>query len=701
MTSSMLQGLLGTLVIIGSLLSLQLLNAPKQRRHQNYALPFIALVFALLSLVVLYAAKDLFEGVKNWLLGAAPVLEQLDQVQWNYVIANTNIVMLFFAVKLVYRIVSALLFDGEEFLGSTFVEKFYEYVDQEERWFVRDHLNQLRAFWRSLFWVSIALTAALVFAMAEVPAWQGFLAIVYPALATMVIGEFLYAIDGVTGDELKDRISGEDDSANRVANYVALREVFESEFADRVIDGGVDLANPYWSNTYLTLDELLSSESDIDQIYGDYFDRAKQAGESIEENLVHASLGIYGGASTLINTPFYNDLTHYLALPAYIRLLSGGKTLIVAGRDSAAEDLRTWFHQGLERITGAPGLWRAEVLRESAIDALDVGILSPADLHNMELLRANDEFFRDVELVILVEPSRLLATSQLGLGLVVSRLSRGEEPTYVGIDRNHDGLVDSLSHLLKVSITDVVATQQSLGSSSESVWSAEGPRLASQILPGISRYLGLGTEISATALKFHVSRVEWVGGDRFPVVDMSWIAGQYYGKITSFAEMDPSQREMATALQARPNPLALEQEKRRFLVVEDEFWNVYEALRLFASRSTETGFINLISENYLLRDYMVDNRELFSIDPKAIPSIVPDYARSKRNTVLRLLVLLTEFGVPESVLLRELELVGCVPVSNSYRAGSISPAVELLRGLSSNTWESRTSGSPGLRGCRT
>src|SRR5690606_20510680 len=75
-------------------------------------------------------------------------------------------------------------------------------------------------------------------------------------------------------------------------------------------------------------------------------------------------------------------------------------------------------------------------------------------------------------------------------------------------------------------------------------------------------------------------------------------------------------------------------------------------------RATVQGFVNVISQDYLLRDYMVANSRIFSADPKAIPSIVPDYARTERNLVLRLLMTLMTFGMTEAVLARELELIG-------------------------------------------
>ena len=103
------------------------------------------------------------------------------------------------------------------------------------------------------------------------------------------------------------------------------------------------------------------------------------------------------------------------------------------------------------------------------------------------------------------------------------------------------------------------------------------------------------------------------------------------------------------------------------MIVEDEIANVHESLRLYGSRSTFNGFVNLISHDYLLRDYMADNRRMFHADRKAIPTIVSDYSRSTRSTVLRLLLELVTFSVPLESIVKDLELSGCIEKNLSLK----------------------------------
>ena len=130
----------------------------------------------------------------------------------------------------------------------------------------------------------------------------------------------------------------------------------------------------------------------------------------------------------------------------------------MAGRDSLVFDLRDWIASGLEDVTGIPDLWNVEVLSEVSPANVHVGILPFADVHNLDLMRAHSDFLADVEMVVLAEPSRMMATGQLGLSLLLSECGSRRRPTFVAFDGNHDGLVDGAIHLLKTSFTEVVAS---------------------------------------------------------------------------------------------------------------------------------------------------------------------------------------------------------------------------------------------------
>ncbi len=644
---NMLSALLSAVAMIGLLLIPAGANTNRKSRQQQFLLPGFALLYAVMALLVLYRFNGWLDRFLDRVFGLIPLVRNFYTPGSTYGFQNVTIVLVFAIMKLVLVAISRHYFNGSRFFGSMLVQEFYEFDAPAGRWFLQRRWAETRKLLKVLTWTSIGATALYIFVLKIAPTWPGFAVIAFPAVAAIVVAEVFYALDGLTFEEAKSTLAGERDDAQRIANYAQLRQVFTEALDDRILDQGVDLSGPTALSSHQAISELLGSDEQRQRVYGQFFERLKQSGTAVDENLMHASIGLMDGKSTLINNPFYRDLTPYLTFPAYVALLLSNKVLIVVGRDSAAEDMMEWVEEGLQEISGVPDLWNLGILSRSTSSDLDVAILRTSDLHDLELLKKNDEFLRDVGYVIVAEPSRVLATGQLGMGLVVSRCTRNSPATFVAFDHNHDGLVDALSHVFRTHLTDVVATQVGLGATSDIVWRAEGKGLNDRLIPGVARYLGVGTELGVLALKYHVSEVEWTGGAKFPVTDMNWIAAQYYEKISAFAEMEPSQRALTTALIPRPNPTSLVQRPRRFLIAEDEFSNVYETLRMFSTRSTESGFVNVISEDYLLRDYMTDNREVFSADPKAIPSLTPDAASTERNCVLRLLLELSAFGLSE------------------------------------------------------
>jgi hypothetical protein len=668
--------LLYTTPVLAALLLVASFNTRRERRVRQSLVPVLSVIYMVPMLVLLYRFNDAIRNALTWVSEYFPTDITQRLLAQLYVLENLLLILVFAIVKVATKPLLELLFREGSNVGQSLVARVYEYDREYDLWFIDRRFGNLRAFFRIFYWGS-AVLAILFMALARMFSdWPGFSSAAYPAAAALIIGEVYFALDGRTRDEYNRDIIGEKDNARRVANFGPLRGVLREMFPERVLADGIQLSSRDPLDSGFRVGELSRSDDPGERLAGTYFDRLKRARHDVDVNLVDASVELLRGNSVLFNNPFYSDLTPYIAVPAYLNLLRYQKILVVSGRDSLADDLVDWMRDGLESITGVPGLWAVERVTGFGQD-LDVGVIRFADVHNLELLRENDEFLQQVGLVVMVEPARMMATGQLGLSLLFSRCARGRMPTYVAMDGNHDGLVDALSHLVKVSLTEVVASTLPRGANSEVIWKADGPQKHAGIFPALSRYLGLGTDIGAVALKYQVKRVHWVGSETFPVTDMMWIAGQYYGAINSFADLELSQDALDTALVAVANPWKMEQGDNYFLIVEDEAANIYETVRRFSTRATHVGFVNVLSGDYLLRDYMIDNRDLFAADPKAIPAVVPDFARTERNVTLRLLLALVTFQVPEEDLIREFEIAG-MPLTRDAEVNGTDPGSEPL-----------------------
>ena len=652
-----LRHVLAIIPFIALLLLLFKVNLSKLKRSRQFILPLAALIYCIIATILTNRINDWLTSGITWLSQFIPFIARLNLSKWLNYIFNSIIVLAFLGIKGILLPVINIIWSEARFLFNQTSGHIYTYNDRINAWVLKDEFGQAKSLCNGFFLFAVGISS-IVLALSQLyPDWVIFRTPFYPVFGVLVIGEILFFLSGLTYEEMLSTIAGDDDEYYRIANYGILRRTFNDLFENRILYDNT-AAGLDGLSSFDMLDKFAESENTLDVVISKYFTDLKEKGHTIDPGFVRSSIDMVNGKSVLINTPYYHDLTGYIVLPLIRRLLSYEKTLIIVGRDSAAEDVKNWMHNGITAFCGTPELWKTGILTNKKTD-FDVAVLRFADVYNRSILKANAEFLNQVGFVLLIEPSRIVSTGQVGLSLIIDQLGKGERNiVYCSCDRNCDGLVDTLSHNLKVNLTEVYATVPTLANCSFVYWNAHGDFLHHKILPNIARYLGIGTELSSVALRHQIANTFWVSSERFPVLDMRWIAGQYYNQICSYIGHPQSQEAFVEVFKVDANLWNLGVSDNAFLTVEDEFNNLFEMTRLYSTRAKNQGFVNVISENYLLRDYMVDNASIFTADSKVIPTIASDYTRTERNTVIELLMRMYIGEVSETELKHKLSLAG-------------------------------------------
>ena len=598
----------------------------------------------------------ILENLSGWL---EEFIKKVNPVYLLLFVSNALFMLAHIIIKRILVTVFKGMFKKGGGVHDFFAGPFYELNEETGKWHIRDHFTQARTFLKTVYYAALILSAIAVLATCELYRRDLLAVPFYPVFGLMIVGEAYFFLNGLNRREMEEgTVDGEAEETQSVANYALLRNVLTKLFGDRLsadsttVDDGEMLSR--------THDELLHQLEQSDDVkleaYSRFMRRKMNNGLELDHNYLDSGRALLCGSSILFNNPFYYDLIPYVSYPMNRALLRGKRVLIVLGRHDIEGDVETWCRDGLAAVTGVPSLWNIGVLTGQKQE-LDVGIMTRSSVHDLALHEANDEFFREVEFVVIIEPSRLVTTAQIGLNSLVRRCSgSGKKIVYCSADKNCDGLVDSLSHILLTSLTEVSATNHHTGVSSYMCWETGGEHLQHRLLPNLSRYLGMGTELSFAALKNQIPEVRWYGGEAFPVRDIHWIARQYYYDLLHYANLPASQEAMEEYFKVSPNPWNAEVRENQYLTVEDEACNMFELKREFSTRATKQGFINVISPEYLLKDYMAGNEALFNADPKAIPYIVADYAPTVRNVVLRICLRMSTGMVSEEEIRRELIL---------------------------------------------
>lgn len=659
------------------------INLGKSERQKQVAMPFIAAIYSLLACVfagkirqwiystvmaipvLLYRLGQLIhmEGAFKGI--AAGILAFLKAINWDlwltYVIVFI-VLLLFIELKRIALRIIKKLFSEDESKGSGLYETFYTINQQNGGMCLKEEFVDVRKFFKVAYYAGTAISCILMIVSSYLIFEGNSSGYFYPVYTIILLGEIYFFLNGMTKREYNSHFLGEDDDADSITNYVLLRNALRKIFPDKLLDEGTSINSTlaYDLSNEDALNKLEQNEDSVISTFAKFYKGKLKKGLDLDQNYMCSSMELLMGKSVLFNNPFYSDLIPYAFYPMNRKLLEHKKVLIVLGRHGIEDEIEDWIQQGVKSVTNIPYFWNIGTLTEEEFDG-DIGILRRADVTNINIQEENAQFLQQVEFVVIIEPGKLITTAQIGLNMLIKKCRENEpekDITFCMCDKNSDGLLDAMSHILLTSLEEVSATNKHKGTVSHMCWKVDEEHLQHRLVPNISKYLGVGTELSFAALKYQIKKARWYGGETFPVVDMNWISKQYYFDLMKYAGLPTSQELMDQKFITSANYWGAPIEKNSFITVEDEKFNIFEALRNFSTRTTSQGFVNIISPQYLLRDYMADNASIFETDAKAIPNIAADYAKTARNTTLGILLLLSMECVSENKIKKEFSLLG-------------------------------------------
>ena len=602
-------------------------------------------------------------NIVAWLVTALKtLLERVNILFLALVLLNLLILLAHIIVKKIMVVISARLCRNGLF-GAPLRGLFYDHDDDGQEWYLKPHLGQCRTFVKVIFAASVAVALAMMFASEELFRREMLDKPFFPVFMMIILGEIFFFLNGLTWPEkqAEDALSAEGDDAQGRCNYAVVRKALQKLFGDHLVVDDITASSAEEGTDGCSdlISEMESNMGAPEEMYGRYMRILQQKGIPLDKNLLTSGRDLLNGKSILFNDPFYYDMIPYAFFAMNQALLQHRKILIVLGRHNTESEIAAWCEEGLYTVTGVNEMWRIGVLGQKTAD-LDVGIITRSSVHDLQLHETNEDFFASVAFVVLIEPSKLITTAQVGLRSIAGRVGSDEKQpvTYCSMDKNCDGVVDALSHILMVNISEVSATNHPEGLCTYMCWEAGEENWQHRMLPNLSRYLGVGTELSFAALKNQVRQSFWYGGESFPVIDIRWIARQYYYELLHYAQLPTDQKMLDECFCVSPSMWDARPAENRYIIVEDEAFNMFEVKREFATRAKKQGFINVITSDYLLRDYMASNESLFNADAKAIPYIVADYARTERNAAFRLCLNMSIGFVSQQEIHHELMLVG-------------------------------------------
>lgn len=638
-------------VVLLSSILLRIINIKKEYRGRQILAVYLSPVISIIGVVVAYIFFDKIEALDQIVSIENSPLYGTGVLVWNAII-----VVAYLLIKIILCPIMKSVWANRSKMELT-SDTWYEFDEDNSEWFLKIRYRNVRTIFNVFSWV-LTFVCIVILSLSSVFESDSVLWLkVFPVAAIIIITEIYNFLSGYTKPEFLHSVGGEDISSTKQGAYFKLRRIYETLFPSAMLvshtgnefagkEGATELLNKYQE-----------SDDPIEQIVGDYYSHLKKKDGLFDVDLVTMTNTLLHGESSVVFNPFYRDLGEYLLLPLVHNLVNNKKCLIIVGRGALCSDVISWAKEILKEYSRTRCLWRVKELSKDTPEC-EIGVLSFSQIYDSGIINANASFIQEASFVLLIEPSKMMTTSQSGLGIIVEKMDHSNRPTFCICDHDIDGLVDTLSHILQTNITNVVAAPIPRSVYTAMGWAASGDFMRQKLFDKQTHYLGNGVELAAVALKNQIPHVTWYSAEKAPVQDIRWIAGQYYPQICRYAHMQNQQKSIDEKITFSSNLWGSAIKKEEFVIAEDEFCNLFASMRAYLTRGENQSFVNIISENYLLRDYMRYNRQLFMTDPKAIPAIAADYAKTERNTVLRLILMMACAPVSEDYISHELSILG-------------------------------------------
>jgi len=650
------------------------LNFKKEHRYKQVFLPVIALIYCIVGVIFLNGISDKVLNGIYWLINRFRFLSFLGNINW----AHAAVFVVNSALVAGFMVVKGTLFPA--LMGLAVIPKLadytsgmFYYVTKDDRKngntdvrYLMSKYGDAKKILQAMYYTVLGVFAFLLVITYYMTSNKVFSAPFYPAFGIIVLGEAVAFLSGKTYEEKQaeeEEQKPEGWEPEEETDYDLLPEKYDELFPNRLIQHSALKADGNENESAKALlekykreyEETLNQEAGL--LYT-YYSGSAFHDKVLDEGYLRQARNILDGKSVIFFTQFYKDTTDYVFLPIIRNMMKSKRILVILGHGSNTENIREWFYNGISSISGFERIWKVDAITESDDDT-SVMVLDAKNIYNQKLLNEKAALLSETSMVFIIEANRLLGTLQIGLSCLVSYLrDGGNDPQYIIFDRNCDGLVDSLSHVLNKSIVQVNATSVGTAKRNLLVWKADGELLHHRLGLASSRYLGVGTELALAALKEKVSKAVWTSSRKFPVIDMRWIASQYYSSLCKAAGLKVSQNELAEHLEYIEDPWSIPKSDDSFIVAEDEYNNAFEVARQFSTRGAKQSFVNVISQQYWLREYMTDNPEIFQQDPKSIPTITADYQRSASNIVYKLIIRMIEGPIEEEEVCDSLDILG-------------------------------------------
>lgn len=335
----------------------------------------------------------------------------------------------------------------------------------------------------------------------------------------------------------------------------------------------------------------------------------------IEQNNCYqnALTAMLDGKSINVRDCFEGDFLIYLAAYLNFFLAQGKRAVIICGQANRAGYVKDVFEKAFRRVNTLDKIWRVSAYRdinEEDDEKIDVLVCSYKEFIDYSAKYESEEFFNELFCCTFIDGYGIFSQGPIQTEMISQTLKKIKTDVVVYVVFSYENN-DSLRTVIEKAIgRELLAVERNAGCNncSIAIWKEEGfykIQRAIGIGSETSCYIGAAIPLALVAIKMGFPKVHVIPAfDRGDSVYKQDCITQLDEAIGRYLDCEADYKNAITL----DSGDAIKPSDISEIIAYDESYNFYNALTMWQKYGGNSGtFINVISPQYLLRDYFADN----------------------------------------------------------------------------------------------
>ncbi|MGL6130576.1 MAG: hypothetical protein ACRCZ9_03045 [Fusobacteriaceae bacterium] len=665
---------------------LKSVNTKKEYRFKQ-----VNIVFFLVGIIVLNIAMEIYYKISVW-KNIIFLFKFPNEIDTRWLSLGAIIINFIFLINLlIFKAITCK--NIKEDCVENYLPSISSPYEKKEKVFIKDHWWLMRETMGILRWVLYLMSFASIYALFENifrkkevvensnamlngvkqvlenlvhPNILGNYKIpIFIILALAFVTELYYYLDGeefISGEIEENKFETPEVKKTEEREFETLYRRFKDIWPENILaDSKLQIKNLKKDNEKNP--KILKDSKEAMEIY-----RYLEKDYYISSDFTYILKELFEKEDIIISDSNYEEFAPVLFSYLEKSIVKGKKILILAenslyNNHSKRELLQNWFKGWFEKLYKKSIRNIATFEEWKNQNEWDIVIAT-----QNELIKTQEEFIKkiqkeqnelkDIIIIVLNEKAEEIAENIQTLSILTNILNthfridsqkKDEGVQYIIFSNSSEGLKASIDKNLKISTIEHHIQKSIPDNRYNIIWREDSyKKYYTEIIEGIPKgEIGVSNTLSYLPWEMGTQNINFVENDELPYIVYE---GNIKATKSQLREIPIDGKKIRSVynevIKNNPIPSLLKKRESNLIFVEDRNFNAPVVLRKYGSLGVEDNFVNIISSNYLLRDYFIDNIEYFYISP--IEGYTPKIENDKFKSASYLKEILTNSSLKVS-----------------------------------------------------